>query len=217
MSELTFAGALAGHRIPLVCRPGQLPVYAEADFCIQGSIDPTKMLPEGPFGDHLGYYSLQHEFPYLRVERVTCRDRRHLAVYGGGSTAPGRHGLRPIDPRTHSTGHPHGRSRGPRRACRRCGGRASAHAGDRQRTLRTLRTTTPAAGIADTGQRDPGPGPDVAVQVLVDRRPAGRSRIWTWPMCRRSFSTCWRVWTGDETSTSRPAPRSTPWITPAPP
>ena len=74
MSELTFAGALAGHRIPLVCRPGQLPVYAEADFCIQGSIDPTKMLPEGPFGDHLGYYSLQHEFPYLRVERVTCRD-----------------------------------------------------------------------------------------------------------------------------------------------
>jgi 4-hydroxy-3-polyprenylbenzoate decarboxylase len=74
VSELTFAGALAGHRIPLVCRPGQLPVYAEADFCIQGSIDPAKMLPEGPFGDHLGYYSLRHEFPYLRVERVTCRD-----------------------------------------------------------------------------------------------------------------------------------------------
>ena len=64
MSELTFAGALAGHRIPLVCQPGQLPVYAEADFCIQGSIDPTQTLPEGPFGDHLGYYSLQHEFPF---------------------------------------------------------------------------------------------------------------------------------------------------------
>ena len=32
------------------------------------------MLPEGPFGDHLGYYSLQHEFPCLRVARVTCRD-----------------------------------------------------------------------------------------------------------------------------------------------
>jgi 4-hydroxy-3-polyprenylbenzoate decarboxylase len=32
------------------------------------------MLPEGPFGDHLGYYSLRHDFPYLRVERVTCRD-----------------------------------------------------------------------------------------------------------------------------------------------
>ena len=75
VSELTFAGALAGHRIPVVCRPGQLPVYAEADFCIQGSIDPARLLPEGPFGDHLGYYSLQHNFPFLRVERVTCRDR----------------------------------------------------------------------------------------------------------------------------------------------
>jgi 4-hydroxy-3-polyprenylbenzoate decarboxylase len=73
-SELTLAGALAGHRIPMVCSAGQLPVYADADFCIQGTIDPTRTLPEGPFGDHLGYYSLQHEFPYLQVERVTCRD-----------------------------------------------------------------------------------------------------------------------------------------------
>ncbi len=74
MSELTFAGALAGHRIPLVCRTGHLPVYAEADFCIQGSIDPAQLLPEGPFGDHLGYYSRKHDFPFVRVERVTCRD-----------------------------------------------------------------------------------------------------------------------------------------------
>ncbi len=74
MSELTFAGALAGHRIPLVCRTGQLPIYAEADFCIQGSIDPAQLLPEGPFGDHLGYYSRKHDFPFVRVERVTCRD-----------------------------------------------------------------------------------------------------------------------------------------------
>ncbi|MHB8867152.1 MAG: UbiD family decarboxylase [Pirellulaceae bacterium] len=74
VSELTFAGALAGHRIPLVSRPGQLPVYAEADFCIQGSIDPVRLLPEGPFGDHLGYYSREHKFPFMRVERVTCRE-----------------------------------------------------------------------------------------------------------------------------------------------
>ena len=52
---------------------GQLPVYGEADFCIQGSLDPQRLLPEGPFGDHLGYYSLAHDFPVLRVERVTCR------------------------------------------------------------------------------------------------------------------------------------------------
>ncbi len=73
MSELTFAGALAGHRIPMICRPDRLPVYAEADFCIQGFIDPDQLKPEGPFGDHLGYYSLQHGFPVLRVEQVTCR------------------------------------------------------------------------------------------------------------------------------------------------
>ncbi len=74
MSELTFAGALAGHRIAMTCRDGQLPVYGEADFCIQGVIDPGRTLPEGPFGDHLGYYSLEHEFPVLRVEHVSCRE-----------------------------------------------------------------------------------------------------------------------------------------------
>ena len=74
MPELTFAGALAGHRIPLaVPYPGALPVYAEADFCITGTIDPERTLPEGPFGDHLGYYSLAHPFPVLRVERVYHR------------------------------------------------------------------------------------------------------------------------------------------------
>ncbi len=74
LPELTFAGALAGHRIPLaVPYPGAIPVYAEADFCITGTIDPERTLPEGPFGDHLGYYSLAHPFPVLRVERVYHR------------------------------------------------------------------------------------------------------------------------------------------------
>jgi 4-hydroxy-3-polyprenylbenzoate decarboxylase len=74
MSELGFAGALAGHRIPLVVRQGEPPIYAEADFCITGTVDPEKKLPEGPFGDHLGYYSLAHEFPVLRVEHVYHRE-----------------------------------------------------------------------------------------------------------------------------------------------
>jgi len=73
MSELTFAGALAGHRIPMASQSGQLAAYAEADFCISGTVDPEKQLPEGPFGDHLGYYSLVHDFPVLRVERVSHR------------------------------------------------------------------------------------------------------------------------------------------------
>jgi 4-hydroxy-3-polyprenylbenzoate decarboxylase len=50
-----------------------LPIYAEADFCITGTVDPKRTLPEGPFGDHLGYYSLAHEYPVLAVERVTHR------------------------------------------------------------------------------------------------------------------------------------------------
>lgn len=73
MSELTFAGALAGHRIPMVTPQGRPAMYAEADFCITGTIDPDKLLPEGPFGDHLGYYSLAHDFPVLNVEKVFHR------------------------------------------------------------------------------------------------------------------------------------------------
>lgn len=73
LSELTFAGALGGRRIDLVRRPGGLPCVAEADFCISGTIDPHVQLPEGPFGDHLGYYSLQHDFPVLNVDAVYHR------------------------------------------------------------------------------------------------------------------------------------------------
>src|SRR5262249_15021296 len=50
-----------------------LPIAADADFCISGTVDPTLQLPEGPFGDHLGYYSLAHDFPVLNVERVYHR------------------------------------------------------------------------------------------------------------------------------------------------
>ena len=73
LSELTFAGALAGHRIPMIGQPNRPAIYAEADFCISGVVE-SRTLPEGPFGDHLGYYSLAHEFPVLRVERVLHRD-----------------------------------------------------------------------------------------------------------------------------------------------
>jgi 4-hydroxy-3-polyprenylbenzoate decarboxylase len=75
MSELTFAGALAGYRIPMIHRAGELPIYAEADFCIIGRVEPqAPQKREGPFGDHLGYYSLAHDFPVLQVERVYHRD-----------------------------------------------------------------------------------------------------------------------------------------------
>ena len=73
LSELSFAGALARHRIPMIYGNGRLPIYAEADFCIIGVLDPEKQLPEGPFGDHLGYYSLAHDFPVLRIQQVYHR------------------------------------------------------------------------------------------------------------------------------------------------
>ena len=47
MSELTFAGALAGRRIRMICRGNELPAYADADFCIRGVVDPEKSSPKG--------------------------------------------------------------------------------------------------------------------------------------------------------------------------
>lgn len=73
MSELGFAGALAGYRLPMYAGSTPLPVYAQADFCLSGTVDSDRLLPEGPFGDHLGYYSLIHDYPVLRVDRVTHR------------------------------------------------------------------------------------------------------------------------------------------------
>jgi 4-hydroxy-3-polyprenylbenzoate decarboxylase len=74
LSELTFAGALAGHRIPMITAKDHAPTYADADFMIRGTIDPTSMKREGPFGDHLGYYAKEHEFPWMRVDKVFHRE-----------------------------------------------------------------------------------------------------------------------------------------------
>ena len=72
LTELTFGGALSGHRIRMIHGP-HAPIYADADFAIIGTIDPGQTKPEGPFGDHLGYYSLKHDFPVMTVEHVWHR------------------------------------------------------------------------------------------------------------------------------------------------
>jgi len=72
MPEVLFAGALAGRRFRY-CRKDDHLFSAEADFCIIGTVSPDRTLPEGPFGDHLGYYSLQHPYPVLEVEAVYHR------------------------------------------------------------------------------------------------------------------------------------------------
>jgi len=72
LPEVAFAGALAGRRFRYAVRDG-FKLSADADFCITGWVPPDQLKPEGPFGDHLGYYSLAHDFPYLEVEQVYHR------------------------------------------------------------------------------------------------------------------------------------------------
>jgi 4-hydroxy-3-polyprenylbenzoate decarboxylase len=71
MPEVLFAGVLAG-RAPRFAKTSGLPVHADADFVLQGVVDGA-LKREGPFGDHLGYYSEAHPFPVMRVHAVTHR------------------------------------------------------------------------------------------------------------------------------------------------
>lgn len=72
LSELVFAGMLAGRRFRY-SRYKDWTVSADADFCILGTVYGKETKPEGPFGDHIGYYSLQHDFPVMKVEKVFHR------------------------------------------------------------------------------------------------------------------------------------------------
>ncbi len=72
LSELTFAGTLAGHRFRYTYSDGYC-ISSEADFVITGEIYPNETKAEGPFGDHLGYYSLIHDFPVVKVHKVYHR------------------------------------------------------------------------------------------------------------------------------------------------
>ena len=72
MSELQFAGVLGGRRFRYTYLDGFC-ISTDADFVITGTVEPGANKPEGPFGDHLGYYSLQHDFPVMRVHKVYAR------------------------------------------------------------------------------------------------------------------------------------------------
>ena len=73
MSELEFAGILGKRRFRYAKKDGYT-ISVDADFVICGKIYPGELKPEGPFGDHLGYYSLKHDFPVLRVEKVFAKE-----------------------------------------------------------------------------------------------------------------------------------------------
>lgn len=72
ISEMTFAGVLGGRRFRYIYRDGFC-ISTDADFVITGQVYPGENKPEGPFGDHLGYYSLQHLFPLMKVGKVYAK------------------------------------------------------------------------------------------------------------------------------------------------
>lgn len=76
--ELMLASLIAGQRLRLVDGVGPHPLVAEAELALMGHVPPGVRRPEGPFGDHYGYYSLTHDYPVFRVERIA---RRRDAIY----------------------------------------------------------------------------------------------------------------------------------------
>ncbi len=75
LSEYAFAGLLRGSRTEVVkCIGSDLQVPASAEFVLEGHIHPDDTAPEGPFGDHTGYYNEVESFPVFTIERITHRE-----------------------------------------------------------------------------------------------------------------------------------------------
>jgi 4-hydroxy-3-polyprenylbenzoate decarboxylase len=75
LSEHAFAGLLRGERTLLAkAQLSDLQVPASAEFVLEGYLYPNQTAPEGPFGDHTGYYNEVDEFPVFTIERVTHRE-----------------------------------------------------------------------------------------------------------------------------------------------
>lgn len=85
LSEYQFAGLLRGKKVELVpAKTVPLEVPAEAEIVIEGFVDPEATHPEGPYGDHTGYYNSVEEFPIFRVSAITMRrDPMYLTTYTG--------------------------------------------------------------------------------------------------------------------------------------
>jgi 4-hydroxybenzoate decarboxylase subunit C len=76
--ELVLASLIAGHRLPMVEGPDGRRLPAEAEIALVGRVPAVVRRPEGPFGDHYGYYSLTHDYPVFEVEWMA---RRRDAIY----------------------------------------------------------------------------------------------------------------------------------------
>lgn len=85
LSEYQFAGLLRGSKTELVkCMDSELQVPASAEIVLEGVIHPGDMAPEGPYGDHTGYYNEVSEFPVFTINRITMRkDPIYHSTYTG--------------------------------------------------------------------------------------------------------------------------------------
>jgi len=76
LSEYAFAGLLRGHKTELVkARGSDLQVPASAEIVLEGVIIPGESAPEGPYGDHTGYYNEVEQFPVFTVQRICMREK----------------------------------------------------------------------------------------------------------------------------------------------
>ena len=71
--ELLLASLIAGERLAVCHGHGPHPLLANAEFALSGVVPPRLRQPEGPFGDHYGYYSLTHDYPVFEVQRIAHR------------------------------------------------------------------------------------------------------------------------------------------------
>ncbi|MBL8730439.1 MAG: UbiD family decarboxylase [Planctomycetes bacterium] len=72
--EVLLASLLLGRRLRTARSPHTpLPLFADAEFTIVGEVRPGERHPEGPFGDHYGYYSLRHDYPLIRARALLHR------------------------------------------------------------------------------------------------------------------------------------------------
>lgn len=85
LSEYAFAGLLRGSKTEVAkCLTSDLQVPASAEIVLEGFLYPGEMAPEGPFGDHTGYYNEVDEFPVFTIERITQRkDPIYHSTYTG--------------------------------------------------------------------------------------------------------------------------------------
>ncbi len=85
LSEWIFAGLYGGEGVQLVkCKTLDLEVPAQAEFILEGTITPGEVLPDGPFGDHMGYYGGVEDSPLVRFQAITHRQNPiYLTTFSG--------------------------------------------------------------------------------------------------------------------------------------